>query len=570
MSDPYMDNTIRMARLEMLIGDATELEAAEAVFVATPGDFAAKFTAAMRERVIRGARPEVFIEIPKDPTALRRAELDALVRPVADGFLRSYPTKDELLDQVARIERRQQRRPAWIPRIDSDGRPIDGPETDGLDDEREPDRPVVVSLLPELGDVTILLPEAGDDRPELDMATGGIGEWEFVLHTLLGVVGPHLPESTIVLDAAANMALVPEEARWWPSELVHPLQAREDPGVASELLATSTTLGGKSVAESKPVTFDAVADALIDAGDWRFSPRWRMDSWSPGSDYATITSARAAIAGWANEDRSGVIVYVYGGAVDEDGQSGFPNSLHSYLLAVERAADGSDAVETVHRIVLSCPGEDWCHRGGCPDSDFAEAGELLRSVVTGGDAISAVFGGGGSAAERYRSLYGDHGAPEYAGTVLECAAALLTSAGWVELQQSTWEGGLEEALLRRGEQCLTVLYDPVTRQLRLADGQSELESLLQLLADDGVLIDKDGSERIDAGSAAAEQWDGDLLAAAEDQLRGHIKPMSESPLPVQATIMGLHPHADGTLRAPQAETLADRQIRTLLAAVGLG
>jgi len=33
--------------------------------------------------------------------------------------------------------------------------------------------------------------------------------------------------------------------------------------------------------------------------------------------------------------------------------------------------------------------------------------------------------------------------------------------------------------------------------------------------------------------------------------------------------VGLHPHADGTLRAPEAETLADRQIRTLMTAVGL-
>ena len=569
MSDPYMDNTIRIARLEMLIGEAAELETAEAVFAATPGDFATKFTAVMRERVTRGARPEVFIEIPKDPSVLRRAELEALVRPVADGFLRSYPTKGELLDQVARIERRQRSRPAWIPKIDSDGRPLDVPEADGLEFVREPDRPVVVSSLHELGDVTISLPEAGDDRPELDMATGGIGEWESVLHTLLGVVGPHFPDSTIELDAEANMALVPEEARWWPSELAQPLQAHEDPGVASELLATATTLGEKPVADSTSVTLDRVADALIGAGDWRYSPRWRMEFWSPGSDAATIMSARAAIAGWANEDRSGVVVYVYGGAAHEDGQSGFPHPLHSYLLAVERAADGTDAVEAVHRIVLSCPGEDWCHRGGCPASDFAEAAELLRSVVTGGDAISAVFGSGGSAAERYRSLYGDHGAPEYAGTVLECAAASLTGVGWVELQQSIWEGGLEEALLRRGEQCLTVLYDPVTRQFRLTDGQPELESLLQLLADDGVLIEKDGRESVDAGSAAAEQWDGDLLAASEDLLRGRIKQMPESPIPVQVTIVGLHPHADGTLRAPEAETLADRQIRTLMTAVGL-
>jgi hypothetical protein len=479
----------------MLVGEGADLETARATFEATPGDFAAKFAAAMHARAVRYVQPEVFIEIPKDPAALRKADLEALVRPVAAGFLRSYPTKDELLDQVSQIEYRQQRRPAWIPRVDLDGRPLNAPEVDSAEYEREPDRPAVVSSLGELGDVTILLPEAGEDRPDLTMETGGIGERESVLHTVLGLAGPRTPESTIVLDADANMALVPEEARWWPPELARPLSTQEDPGVASELLATSPTLGGIAVADGAPETLDVVAGALAGAGDWRYSPRWLLESWGPGDNAATFASARAAIAGWAHEDRSGVIVYVYGGSShEEDGQSGFPVPLHSYLLVAARASDGTDAVEALHRIVLSCPGEDWCHRGGCPDTDFSEADGLLRCITTAGDAFSAVFGGSGSVAESYRTLYGDAGQPEYVERVLEYVMVLLVGAGWVELGQSTWEGGLEEALLRRGEHCVTALYDPVTRQFRLLDGEPDLKSMLQLLGDDGVLVENDGQE----------------------------------------------------------------------------
>lgn len=522
----------------------------------------------MQARVAPGARPEVVIEIPENPDALRRADLDDLVRPAAVGFLRSYPSKAELLEQVSRIDRRQKTRPAWIPIVDRYGRPLRPPVTKSVKDEREPDQAVVVSALAELGDVTVVLPGAGEDLPRLDMETGGIGEWESVLHTVLGLAGPGAPEATIELDAGANMAPVPDEARWWPSELAEPTPAHEDPGVASELLATSATLGAIPIADSTLEAFKAVADSLVGAGDWRFSPRWLLESWEPGDNVATIASARAAIAGWAHKDRSGLIVYVYGGSVhEEEGQSGFPIPLHSYLLSVARAADASDTVWAVHRIVLSCPGEGWCHRGGCSDLGFPEADGLLRGIVAIGDAMSAVFSGDGTATSTYRALYGDVDQPGYAGSVLEQATAVLGRAGWSKLDQSTWEGGLEELLLRRAEQCLTVRYDPVTRQVQLSDGKPELESLLQLLGDEGILIEDGESEIVDADAAAAKNWDAALLAAADDLLRGRIEEGTAAS--VQATVLGLHPHADGTLRGPEAYTLADRQLDILLQTAGL-
>jgi hypothetical protein len=137
-----------------------------------------------------------------------------------------------------------------------------------------------------------------------------------------------------------------------------------------------------------------VATALESAGDWRHSPRWLLDAWDPGDDASTLATARAAIAGWADEGRSGLIVYVYGGALHgTEGLIGVPGPLHSYLLCVSRSADGADTVDTVdtaHRVILSCPGENWCHRGGCPEAGFLEAPRCShRSLLPGMPAWTA-------------------------------------------------------------------------------------------------------------------------------------------------------------------------------------
>lgn len=82
-----------------MVGDDIDLEPARLAFEKTPGDFRAKFTAAVEARLAQRAVPEVCIEIPEHPDRLRKTELEVLVRPAAVGFLRSYPTKDELLDR---------------------------------------------------------------------------------------------------------------------------------------------------------------------------------------------------------------------------------------------------------------------------------------------------------------------------------------------------------------------------------------------------------------------------------------------------------------------------------------
>ncbi|MEU8180272.1 hypothetical protein AB0B86_05775 [Micromonospora sp. NPDC049047] len=571
MFSAFTRNELLLSMMATLAGDEVDLEPARKAFETTTGDFRAKFAAAVQARLAGIAVPEVFIDLPDHPEGLRKSDLEALVRPVADGFLRSYPSKGELLEQAARIRRRQQQRPAWIPRVGPDGEltPSPGTSSSVLDPDPEPDRPLVVAALAELGEVTVRLPAAGAERPELAMVPGGIGEWETALYTVLGVVAADAPAATVALDATANEAMVPEEMRWWASEPPQPVQATQDPGIASELLATLPTLGGLPVSDT-PEGYEAVINALACAGDWRYSPRWQLESWDRGDNIAALAIARAAVAGWADESQSGVIMYVYGGAL-YDGESlvSAPSPLHSYLLTMIRSVDGTDTVDSVHRAILSCPGEYWCHRGGCPEVDIPDVGALLTRIVTAAQAAEVAAGAGGWAAESYQRLYGHGDGSEYADSVLEQLTAILSGVGWVELEQSTWEGGLEQVLLRRGEHCLTAVYDPVTRQVQLVDGKSELDSTLHMLADDGVLTDDGERESIDTSEAAVERWGTDLLTAADDLLRGRITELPQLAFPIQATVLGLHPQADGTLRGPEAATLARHQASALLATAGV-
>ena len=115
VSDALLRNEFLLATMEMMVGDDVGLETARIAFETTPGNFRAKFTAAVQARLAQSAAPEVFIEIPEFPDQLRKVELEALVRPAAVGFLRSSPSKDELLDQVASIRHRQQTLPASGP-----------------------------------------------------------------------------------------------------------------------------------------------------------------------------------------------------------------------------------------------------------------------------------------------------------------------------------------------------------------------------------------------------------------------------------------------------------------------
>ncbi|GAA2215571.1 hypothetical protein GCM10009850_110390 [Nonomuraea monospora] len=563
MLSAYNQNEVLLSMMDSLVGDHVDLEPMRKAFESTRGDFAAKFTAAVQARFAQLVVPEVFIDVPEHPQELCKAELEALVRPAAD-LLHSNPTKRELLTTLDRIQWRQELRPAWVPRLDRHGKPRSEPGADSFDPEAPPERPLVVGALAELGDVTVLLPASDPERPELVMMPGGIGEWEVALCAILGVTGKRGPATTVPIDAEANEALIPEGRRWWAVEPAKSLRAAQDPGVASELLATSTTLGGLPVTDTTPQDHERLAIALGAAGDWRHSVRWVLDGWDPGVDAHILATARAAVAGWAGEGRSGLIVYVYGGALHgTEGLIAEPGPLHSYLLCVSRCADGTDVVDVVDRVILACPGEDWCHRDGCPVADFPEAAELLAAIVTTGDVAGVADQDGGRAGESYQRLYGAGGTDHDPDSVLDYLEMELLGAGWVELERSTWEGGLEESLLRRGDHCLIAFYDPITRQLRLADGKSQLDGMLDILADDGVLTGEDEYVTVDTSEQVVARWGTDILTAAEDHLRGRIQDLSQLSVPVQGTLLGLHPHADGALNAPESTALAKEQLTVL-------
>jgi hypothetical protein len=570
------ENDILLSMMDKLVGENADLEPAQIAFDTTRGDFAARLTAAVEALFARLARHEVFIDVPEHPEELTKTELDALVRPASDGFLGSYPSKGELLEQARRIKRRQERRPAWVPRVDRDGNPLPSVSESVDAQERPALQPCVVTSFPELGDITIHLPTDYDDRPDLAVTPGGIGEWETVLHAALAVAGNEGPNVDLRIDAQANEALVPEGVRWWSpgptqSGLSKPIPAAQDPGVASELVATSATLGGSPVIDNTSVGTEAVISALASAGDWRHSRRWVLDSWDPGDETGILATAQAAIAGWVDEGRSGLIVYVYGAALHgHDGLFAIPAPMHSFVLCVTRSATGADTVDTVHRLILSCPGDNWCRRGGCPEGSLSELDALLAPVVTVGEAAAAAIGDAGWAWEAYQRLYGAVDGDEYVGTVLECLEMIVSRASWVKLSDSMWEGGLQESPLRRGQYCLRAAYDPVTRQIRLSDGKPELELTLQSLAEDGMLTaDDEGQERIDPSAETAQEWNRDLLTAAEDLLRGRIDALSLPDGPVQVAVLGLHPHADGSLRGPASTTLATEQLTVLLDAIGV-
>lgn len=84
-----------------------------------------------------------------------------------------------------------------------------------------------------------------------------------------------------------------------------------------------------------------------------------------------------------------------------------------------------------------------------------------------------------------------------------------------------------------------------------------------------MLTEIDGQETIDTSEAAVQRWSAELLSAAKDLLRGRINGLRQPALPIQGTLLGLHPQADGTLRGPESTTLIERQLTALLRPVGL-
>ncbi|MBN6038471.1 hypothetical protein [Amycolatopsis sp. 195334CR] len=72
----------------------------------------------------------------------------------------------------------------------------------------------------------------------------------------------------------------------------------------------------------------------------------------------------------------------------------YPGRLHSHLLCVTRSRAGTDPIDAVHRVTLSCPGPDWCHRGGCVETIEPELNALLSWLSEAGQTSGAMTGQG--------------------------------------------------------------------------------------------------------------------------------------------------------------------------------
>lgn len=55
-----------------------------------------------------------------------------------------------------------------------------------------------------------------------------------------------------------------------------------------------------------------------------------------------------------------------------------------------------------------------------------------------------------------------------------------------------FDGGIQQLLVRRGDSFLVLMYDPLNRQVMLRDGVGVLVLLLQMLAEDGLILGEEG------------------------------------------------------------------------------
>jgi hypothetical protein len=569
MTEPYMTNGLLLAFTDLLYNDRADADAAEVTFHSTDGTFLQRITAAVNALLLPHLKPERFIVIPETPEDMTREALDALVRPVAEGFLRSHPSKDELLAQLHQIARRQETRPSWMPRTE------DSPSAD-IDDEDADNscQPVPVSLsgFPELGEVTIKAPAFYGD-PMYEAESNESALLQMALLTVFGATTPSAPGQTVRGDSAALDALVAAEDRWWapPEAAETPKTAATDPGTAVEVLATTQSIGGVTVQDMEDLdASDAATDVLRSTGSWKHGPRIVVDGWRPTDDSRVRSLARASFAGWAGETDQGFVAVIASSGWDEDADK-YPlgHRLHSFILwwAAPQVSVAQDP-GTLNRVVLYCPGEDVCPRGGCRVTLDDELLAAFGLVVTDADVTASIAANADWAAEAHRaSLLGT--VDDDPDEVLSVAVQPLLEAGWEEISNSSSELGDVEVLLSRREQVLAVAYRPLTREVTLADGRSELDFLCEILADDGCLTEgPEGIRRVNR-AAAAETWSDSALSLIERYLRNDLADNPELINPVNILLAGIWPWGTGVPATDEDRSLVQRQVMLSLSATAL-
>ena len=79
------------------------------------------------------------------------------------------------------------------------------------------------------------------------------------------------------------------------------------------------------------------------------------------------------------------------------------------------------------------------------------------------------------------------------------------------------------------------------------------------MADDGGLVEGDNGDASTPAKHLSRCWGLDLLIVADDLLHNRINDLPQLTSPAQATVLGLHPHADGDLRGPKSRSLLEGQ-----------
>jgi hypothetical protein len=557
-------NGLLLAYADLLYNDQVDADAAEQAFNSTHGPFLERITAAINALLRPHLKPEKFIEIPENPEQMTRGDLDTLVRPLADGFLRSQPTKEELLSQLRQIARRQASRPAWMPRTEDSASVVDGEETS---DESSQLVPMRLSGFPELGEVTINAPAFyGDPMYSADSNQPSL--LQMALLTVFGAAVPDATGRTVRGDGTALDALVPAENRWWiPSETtLTPGSAADDPGIAVEVLATTESLGNTQVQDIEgPEASTLAAGVLLSTGSWKHGPLIIVDGWRPSDDSRLRSLARASFAGWADDTNQGFAMAVVSGGWDEDASVYLlGHRLHTYVLwwMAPRAGTTQDS-GTLRRVVLHCPGEETCRRGGCDTTLDDELVAAIGLVAIDAGVTASIAANADWAADAYRasSLGTIDDDPE---EVLSVATQPLLAAGWEEISSSSSELGDVEALLARQDQVLTAAYSPLTREITFADGYQELDFLCEILAEDGALVeDSEGARHVDR-TAVSDTWSDSALSLIEKHLRHDLADNTTLINPLNVLVAGTWPWGTGVPGTDEDRSLVHRQVMLTL------
>jgi hypothetical protein len=473
MRTPFHENELLLGAMELFTGKGAAVEAAERAFAGTRGDFRAKLTAALQAVTVAQLTPERFVEIPANPESLSKAELWALVEPNV-VFIRSSASKAELVDALTSIRRRQERRPAWMPRTpDSVACPAEDGDATGDDSWSAFTRvPLKLTGLPELGPLAAEVPSWYEQpvyAPDALTATAV----QLALLTALGIgPDPRADQTVNVEDPIPNPFGFAQDGV--EVEAGASLSAEGGHAAVIELLATTATLGGVPITDED--SEHASLEVLASAGDWWHSPAIVLDCDSPFGDGARRTVARCSAAGWTNADSgdTGFVILTDAIAADSDGTVAAGGSdLHRFMLWWELPGDdkpeGDSAVEAqldlsagaLHRLVLHCPGEDRCLRDECPSVDTVDIDLIMALIAGKATAVASMLAGGDWATRAYLRTLADSDDPgvyEEPGAIMWIAEQALVDCGWQAASRGFWDTGDVDRLLYRDGHVILVRH----------------------------------------------------------------------------------------------------------------